>query len=117
MLAAGAFVIGIEAVIVSGLLPGITSSLAISSGQAGQLITVFDEGYALLAPLLAPRGGAELARNVRSHRWLLGSRLVRPGRPGACRPDSGGYRTGAGAVLADRPVRRIVSVTLLAYLA
>ncbi len=37
----------------SGLLPGITSSLAISCGEAGQLITVFGVGYALLAPLLA----------------------------------------------------------------
>jgi predicted MFS family arabinose efflux permease len=34
-LAAGAFVIGIDAVIVSGLLPGIMAGLLTSSGEAG----------------------------------------------------------------------------------
>ncbi len=40
--------------IVSGLLPGIKTSFGLSSGAAGQLITVFGLGYAMLAPTLAP---------------------------------------------------------------
>jgi MFS transporter, DHA1 family, inner membrane transport protein len=54
VLAAGAFAVGIDAVIVSGLLAGIKSSFGVSSGAAGQLITVFGLGYAVLAPTLAP---------------------------------------------------------------
>jgi predicted MFS family arabinose efflux permease len=51
MLAAGTFAVGVDAVIISGLLPGISSSLDVSSGAAGQLVTVFALGYAILAPV------------------------------------------------------------------
>jgi DHA1 family inner membrane transport protein len=54
VLAAGAFTAGIDAVIVSGLLPEIKTSFDLSSGAAGQLITAFGLGYAVLAPTLAP---------------------------------------------------------------
>lgn len=61
-LAAGAFAVGIDAVIVSGLLPGIKSSLGLSSSAAGQLVTVFGLGYAVLAPTLAPAASARSRR-------------------------------------------------------
>jgi MFS transporter, DHA1 family, inner membrane transport protein len=70
VLAAGAFAVGIDAVIVSGLLPGIKSSLGLSSGAAGQLITVFGLGYAVLAPTLGP------AANARSPRLALAGGLL-----------------------------------------
>lgn len=62
VLAAGAFAVGIDAVIVSGLLPGIKSSFGLSSSAAGQLITVFGLGYAVLAPTLAPAASARSRR-------------------------------------------------------
>jgi MFS transporter, DHA1 family, inner membrane transport protein len=70
VLAAGAFAVGIDAVIVSGLLPGIKASFGLSSGAAGQLITVFGLGYAMLAPTLAP------AVSKRSRRVALAGGLA-----------------------------------------
>lgn len=93
-LAAGAFVVGIDAVIVSGLLPEIKSAFGVSSGAAGQLITVFGLGYAVLAPGLAPAASARsrrvvlagglavfalangLAAVAASYPWLLAARLL-----------------------------------------
>jgi predicted MFS family arabinose efflux permease len=70
VLAVGAFAVGIDAVIVSGLLPGIKSSFGLSSGAAGQLITVFGLGYAVLAPTLGP------AVSARSRRLALAGGLL-----------------------------------------
>lgn len=82
-LAAGAFVIGIDAVIVSGLLPGIMAGLLTSSGEAGQLITAFGVGYVLLAPVAGQAGQRTLA-------------------PAARRSPAGGCGPGGGVV--RRPV-------------
>lgn len=46
VLAAGALAVGVDAVIISGLLPGIKASFGLSAGAAGQLVTVFGLGYA-----------------------------------------------------------------------
>lgn len=70
VLAAGAFAVGIDAVIVSGLLPGIRLSFGLSSGAAGQLITAFGLGYAVLAPTLGP------SLSGRSRRVVLSGALV-----------------------------------------
>jgi predicted MFS family arabinose efflux permease len=55
-LAAGVFAIGIDAVVASGLLPGITSSLVISSGHAGSDHRT-GMSYALRSPAAPPRPG------------------------------------------------------------
>jgi MFS transporter, DHA1 family, inner membrane transport protein len=71
VLALGIFVVGIDAVIVSGLLPEIKSAFDLSSGAAGQLITAFGLGYAVLAPALA-RAASTRSR----HAVLAGGLLV-----------------------------------------
>lgn len=70
ILATGTFAVGIDAVIVSGLLPGIKPAFDLSNGAAGQLITAFGLGYAVLAPALAP------AVSVRSRRAVLAGGLL-----------------------------------------
>lgn len=52
-LALGTFVVGTDAFVIAGLLPDISSSLDISTGAAGQLVSVFSLAYALLSPALA----------------------------------------------------------------
>lgn len=53
VLAFGTFSVGTDAFVVAGLLRNIATTLAITVGQAGQVITVFSLTYALLSPLLA----------------------------------------------------------------
>ncbi|WUH96263.1 MFS transporter [Spirillospora sp. NBC_00431] len=49
----GAFVVGTDAFVIAGLIPGITRTLEIGVGAAGQLMTVFALAYVPLAPVLA----------------------------------------------------------------
>lgn len=53
VLALGTFVVGTDAFVIAGVLPGIAADLHIGLGAAGQLVTVFAIGYAVLSPLLA----------------------------------------------------------------
>ncbi|MCJ2089615.1 hypothetical protein MKK88_27060 [Methylobacterium sp. E-005] len=53
VLALGMFALGLDAYVVAGLLPGIGSSFGITSGEAGQTVTVFTLTYALAAPVCA----------------------------------------------------------------
>ncbi|KAA6215502.1 MFS transporter [Streptomyces albofaciens JCM 4342] len=53
MLALGTFVVGTDAFVIAGVLPDIAADLHIGLGAAGQLVTTFAIGYALLSPLLA----------------------------------------------------------------
>ncbi|MBB5939663.1 MFS transporter [Streptomyces zagrosensis] len=52
VLALGAFAVGTDAFVISGVLPEIADSVQVSVGAAGQLVTVFSIAYALLAPVL-----------------------------------------------------------------
>ncbi|MEV5982171.1 MFS transporter [Streptomyces sp. NPDC052114] len=53
LLAAGTFLIGTDVFVIAGMLPQISDSLHVSISMAGQLMTVFSVGYAILGPLLA----------------------------------------------------------------
>ncbi|MYU20925.1 MFS transporter [Streptomyces sp. SID8352] len=53
VLALGTFAVGTDAFVIAGLLPDISSSLDVSVGAAGQLVSVFSLAYALLSPVLA----------------------------------------------------------------
>ncbi|WP_234445325.1 MFS transporter [Streptomyces rimosus] len=53
VLALGTFVVGTDAFVIAGVLPDIAADLHIGLGAAGQLVTTFAIGYALLSPLLA----------------------------------------------------------------
>ncbi|MFF3271566.1 MFS transporter [Streptomyces chrestomyceticus] len=53
VLAAGTFVVGTDAFVIAGVLPGIAADLHVGLGAAGQLVTVFAIAYAVLSPLLA----------------------------------------------------------------
>ncbi|MFK8848224.1 MFS transporter [Streptomyces sp. Ac-502] len=53
VLAAGTFVVGTDAFVIAGVLPGIAADLHVGLGAAGQLVTVFAVAYAVLSPLLA----------------------------------------------------------------
>ncbi|MFB1043455.1 MFS transporter [Streptomyces chrestomyceticus] len=53
VLAAGTFVVGTDAFVIAGVLPGIAADLHVGRGAAGQLVTVFAIAYAVLSPLLA----------------------------------------------------------------
>ncbi|MFD3497955.1 MFS transporter [Streptomyces sp. NPDC058676] len=70
LLAAGTFLIGTDVFVIAGMLPQISDSLNVSVSAAGQLMTVFSVGYAVLGPLLA----APLSR--RSPRVSLTAALV-----------------------------------------
>ncbi|MFH8346846.1 MFS transporter [Streptomyces sp. NPDC018045] len=53
LLALGAFAVGTDTMVMAGLLGDISADLEISVPAAGQLVTVFALGYAVLAPPLA----------------------------------------------------------------
>ncbi|MBZ6205987.1 MFS transporter [Streptomyces olivaceus] len=53
LLAVGTFLIGTDVFVIAGMLPQIGDSLNVSVSAAGQLMTVFSVGYAVLGPLLA----------------------------------------------------------------
>lgn len=53
LLALGTFAMGTDSMVVAGILGPISADLGISVPAAGQLVTVFALGYALLAPVLA----------------------------------------------------------------
>ena len=52
-LALGAFAIGTEGFMISGILPGMAHDLGVSVAAAGQLVTVFAFAYAVGSPLIA----------------------------------------------------------------
>lgn len=53
MLALGTFVVGTDAFVVAGFLPGMSAELGVSMAAAGQSVSVFAISYALLSPLIA----------------------------------------------------------------
>ncbi len=53
LLSVGMFVLGLDAYVLSGVLPNLSGSLHVSIGAAGQIVTAFTLSYALLSPLLA----------------------------------------------------------------
>ncbi|MEV7359157.1 MFS transporter [Kitasatospora sp. NPDC091276] len=53
LLALGTFAMGTDSMVVAGILGPIAADLGVSVPAAGQLVTVFALGYALLAPVLA----------------------------------------------------------------
>jgi predicted MFS family arabinose efflux permease len=52
-LALGAFAIGTEGFMISGILPGMARDLGVSVAFAGQLVTIFAFAYAIGSPLIA----------------------------------------------------------------
>lgn len=52
VLTLGTFAVGTDAFVVAGILPQISTSLHVSVGAAGQLVTVFALAYALSAPIV-----------------------------------------------------------------
>jgi predicted MFS family arabinose efflux permease len=52
-LALGAFAIGTEGFMISGILPGMAHDLGVSVAVAGQLVTIFAFAYAIGSPLVA----------------------------------------------------------------
>ncbi|MFE6055873.1 MFS transporter [Kitasatospora sp. NPDC056446] len=53
LLALGTFAMGTDSMVVAGILGPVSADLGVSVPAAGQLVTVFALGYALLAPVLA----------------------------------------------------------------
>ncbi|MEE1783447.1 MFS transporter [Streptomyces sp. SP17BM10] len=53
LLALGTFAVGTDSMVVAGILGPVAADLGVSVPAAGQLVTVFALGYALLAPVLA----------------------------------------------------------------
>jgi predicted MFS family arabinose efflux permease len=64
MLALGAFALGTDAFVISGVLPKIASDLGVTLPQAGLLITVFSGVYAFAAPIMAVVTGTASRRFV-----------------------------------------------------
>lgn len=105
----GAFAIGTESFVVSGLLPSLSADLGVSLWRAGQLVTAFSLTYAVAAPLLAvttaswPRErvlrvamGAFALANVAaavapSYGWLVVGRVLLAGCAGLFMATAGGY--------------------------
>lgn len=69
-LLAAAFVLYTDDYVIAGILPELASDLAVSEGQAGQLVTVFSVTVAVAAPVAA----VALARIPR--RWLFAVALL-----------------------------------------
>ncbi len=57
LLGLGAFAVGTDAYIVAGLLPDMARGLQVTQPAAGQSVTVFAVGYAVLSPALAAMTG------------------------------------------------------------
>ncbi|MER6102588.1 MFS transporter [Streptomyces sp. NPDC001832] len=53
LLALGTFAVGTDSMVIAGILGPVSADLGVSVNAAGQLVTVFALGYALLAPVLA----------------------------------------------------------------
>jgi MFS transporter, DHA1 family, inner membrane transport protein len=53
VLAAGMFAIGTDSFVIAGILPEVSSSLGVSIGVAGQMVTLYALSYALLSPVIA----------------------------------------------------------------
>jgi predicted MFS family arabinose efflux permease len=53
VLALGTFAVGTDAFVLAGFLPATAASLGVSTAAAGQAVTVFAAGYAMLSPVLA----------------------------------------------------------------
>ncbi len=53
LLGLGAFAVGTDGFIISGILPRIADSVSVSTATAGQLVTIFTIVYAVTAPILA----------------------------------------------------------------
>ncbi|MGA8117036.1 MAG: MFS transporter [Actinocatenispora sp.] len=53
LLGLGAFAVGTDGFIISGILPRVAHSLTVSTATAGQLVTIFTVVYAVTAPILA----------------------------------------------------------------
>ncbi|MEU3957917.1 MFS transporter [Streptomyces achromogenes] len=64
VLALGAFVVGTDGFIIVGLLPEIRTTLHVSTGAAGQLVSLFSLAYAILGPVLAAFTGTWSRRRV-----------------------------------------------------
>ncbi|MGC0419193.1 MFS transporter [Embleya sp. AB8] len=64
VLALGSFAIGMDGFVFAGILGDVGTDLDVSTGAAGQLVTVFALGYAVLAPLLAAATGRWPRRRV-----------------------------------------------------
>ncbi|TMR06565.1 MFS transporter [Actinomadura soli] len=64
MLALGAFVVGTDGFIIVGLLPEISRTLHVSTGAAGQMVSLFSLAYATLGPILAAATGTWSRRRV-----------------------------------------------------
>ena len=57
VLAAGTFTLGVDAFVLSGLLPHIAADLSVSVSTAGQLTTIFSIVYAVGSPIIATLTG------------------------------------------------------------
>lgn len=64
VLTLGTFVVGTDGFIIVGLIPEIRRTLHVSTGAAGQLVSVFAISYALLGPVLATLTGLWPRRRV-----------------------------------------------------
>lgn len=64
MLALGAFALGTDAFVISGVLPRIAGDLGVTLPQAGLLITVFSGVYAFAAPVMAVVTGTASRRRI-----------------------------------------------------
>jgi MFS transporter, DHA1 family, inner membrane transport protein len=53
VLALGTFAVGTDAFIIAGFLPSVAHSLHVSTGTAGQSVSVFAAAYAVLSPIVA----------------------------------------------------------------
>jgi predicted MFS family arabinose efflux permease len=107
----GAFAIGTESFVVSGLLPSLAADLGVSLWSVGQLVTAFSLTYAVATPLLAvttanwPRErvlrvamGAFAFANVAaavapSYGWLVAGRVLLACCAGLFMATAGGYAT------------------------
>jgi predicted MFS family arabinose efflux permease len=108
-LALGAFAIGTEGFMISGILPGMAHDLGVSVAVAGQLVTIFAFAYAIGSPLVAvvtanvPRRalliGAMaaftlsnlLAAFAPGYAWLAFARVLLALSAGTFMPASAGY--------------------------
>jgi predicted MFS family arabinose efflux permease len=63
-LAVGAFALGMDAYVVAGLLPAISSDLHCSVSEAGLMVTTFTLSYALLSPICATLAAGRPAKVV-----------------------------------------------------
>jgi DHA1 family inner membrane transport protein len=64
VLTLGTFVVGTDGFVIVGLLPEIHTTLNVSTGAAGQMVSVFSITYALLGPVLAALTGKWPRRTV-----------------------------------------------------